>query len=100
VVQEVTESYFVARLAPSGESGPEFLVDVPLVKVDDDDRELLEPDATFYLTIGYIPIDVGRRIHTSEVRFRRLPAWRSDDVAYFSDIGRKKRSELVIDGPE
>ena len=56
-----------------------------------DDEELVKPGAVFYWTIALVTSDVGQRSYASFVRFRRLPAWRTQDVRE----ARERASELA-----
>lgn len=53
--------------------------DIYVEDVTPDERPYIEPGAVFYWSIGYLERPSGRR-RESVLRFRRLPAWTSDEV--------------------
>ena len=75
VVTEVADQFFSARIAPLADGGPEFVVDIAMDRVDDDDLPLVVPGAPLYLTIGFMSLGVGRKSQLTTIRLRRLPRW-------------------------
>lgn len=77
VVEEVKADRFIARLVPLNDASGarvEF-TDFRLDELaDPDDRELVEPGAVFYWTIGRLTNEAGTTFRVSLVRFRRIPA--------------------------
>jgi len=82
-VVEVRERTFIARLL---DHTRKLLIDteeaeIPIEEIDPGDREMLQPNSIFYLTIK-------RRMHAnrkqetvSRIVFRRLPAWHASMLA-------------------
>jgi len=54
--------------------------EIPNDDIMPDDLELLQPGAVFYWTIGYDVSPGGTRKRSSQVKFRRLPAWTKKDI--------------------
>lgn len=92
VVLTVDQESFWARLnnktspAAEDEEG-EF----PFEEVSRDDRWLVKPGSIFYWYIGYYDSASGQRTRQSIIRFRRLPAFASDDLLR----ARKKAKKLM-----
>lgn len=80
VVLEVKEDYFIARLHDLTVRGNEEEVELPLEEVSEGDRDLVKPGAVFYWHIGYFDSRTGQRKRESVTRFRRLPAWRQEEL--------------------
>lgn len=55
-------------------------VDLLLEEVSPQDRPLLQEGAIFYWSIGYDDLSNGQRKRSSNIRFRRLPAWSKKDI--------------------
>lgn len=91
VVTEVGDQLFSAKIAPLTRDGPEFIVDIGIDRVDDDDLPLVVPGAPLYLTIGFIPVGVGRKSQLSTVRLRRLPRWTHVDREGWLERARMRR---------
>lgn len=79
-VLEVTDDSFLARLVTIEGEGPAQEVEIPLEELEQEDRKLVEPGAVFYWSIGYLDRPSGR-LRASQIRFRRLPAWSSRELA-------------------
>lgn len=78
-VTEVGPETFWARLILlSGEGGDQD-AEIYLEEVDREERSLIEPGAVFYWSIGYLDGPSGRA-RTSQIRFRRLPAWHQREL--------------------
>ena len=88
VVQISTDS-FLARLVDLTQQNPDEEADFLLDDVSDEDRKLVAPGAVFYWCIGY-RVRKGQRSRTSEIRFRRLPAWTEREV----EESKHKAAEL------
>lgn len=80
VVLETKEDYFIARLYDLNAKGNEEEVELPLEEVSEGDRDLVKPGAVFYWNIGYFDSRTGQRKRESITRFRRLPAWRQEEL--------------------
>jgi len=59
---------------------PPHSAEIELQWVSDQDRDLVEPGAVFYLTL-FKRTKHGSIENTQELRFRRLPAWTRQQVA-------------------
>jgi hypothetical protein len=66
-------------------------VTIDLEEISDSDRELVEPGAIFYWSIGYEVKTDGQRTRASSIRFRRVPYWTSRDLTH----AEKKASEVA-----
>ena len=89
IVEEVREDSFDARLVDLTQESPdEILEDFPLDDISEEDRNLVAPGAVFYWCIGY-HVRKGQRSRTSEIRFRRLPAWSEGEI----EDARRKAEE-------
>lgn len=80
MVLQVLEDSFIARLVDRTSNGPDEEAEFPLEEVSDADRFLIEPGAVFYWHIGYRISESGQRTRASDIRFRRLPVWSSEDL--------------------
>jgi len=90
-VTEVLASAFVAELKGrhgEGVAGKEEVAVIPRDEVSPDDAELLEPGAFFSLCIAYEQSSRGRRKFTTVV-FRRLPAYRREELEEARERGRR-----------
>ena len=90
-VTEVLASSFVAELKGrhgEGVAGKEEVAVIPRDEVSPDDVELLEPGAFFSLCIAYEQSSRGRRKFTTVV-FRRLPAYRREELEEARERGRQ-----------
>jgi hypothetical protein len=89
-VLAVQDDSFLARLVDltSGEidEEAEFLLD----DVPTSDRDLVDVGAVFYWGIGYLDKVDGQRLRSSSIRFRRLPAWTTEEL----EAARRKAEEL------
>jgi hypothetical protein len=100
VVTELGDGYLVARLVPLGREEPMLVGDIDIEQVDEDDRALVQEGASFYLNVGFVPLGSGRRSRVSSIRFRRLPPWREDDVAFLRERARKQWLAMGFDAAE
>lgn len=97
MVEEVFEDYFSARVVDKTTSNLEEYVEFDLEDIDDDDRALLEPGAIFYWSIGYYKSVQGQRLRSSQIRFRRLPAWTESDLQKVNDKADEIMSFFNLD---
>ena len=98
-VTEVLASSFVAELKGrhgEGVAGKEELAVIPRDEVSPDDAELLEPGAFFSLCIAYEQSSRGRRKFTTVV-FRRLPAYRREELEEARERGRQLARGLRLE---
>lgn len=92
-VISVHDDYFVAELRGKhgiGVHGSLEEADIPLDEVSDSDKDLLVEGAFFSLCVGY-EIKGQTRKRMTQVTFRRLPAYRRDEI----EQARARASELV-----
>jgi hypothetical protein len=61
----------------------------PLEEVSKDDRWLVKPGYIFYWYIGYYDSASGQRTRQSVIRFRRLPAFTSEDLKHAREKAKK-----------
>jgi hypothetical protein len=80
VVLSLEDNIFWARLKDRTNDNPDEEVEIELDEVLPDDRELVEPGAAFYWSIGHLHKAHGQRIRASEIRFRRIPGWTEEDI--------------------
>lgn len=79
VVEELRAGEFSARLQSTGDREEEVGT-FDLAEVAEDDLPLVQPGAVFYWYAGYRVEPHGQKLFTSEIRFRRLPAWSKSDL--------------------
>jgi hypothetical protein len=80
-VVSVGEASFTATLRSLRDpSDTEKEAEIPTDEITPDDLELLQRGAVFYWTIGYDVSPGGTRRRSSQVKFRRLPAWTKKDI--------------------
>src|SRR6266567_8790120 len=95
MVEEMSASGFIARLRDLSTGADADAADVPFDDVAQDDRPLVKPGASFYLT-------VYRRLPNNELTtrivFRRKPAWTSTILNSASD--RARRLDRFFNAPE
>lgn len=75
VVTDVGDETFVAELITISGDEEDMIAEIYLKNVHEDDRELVEPGAIFYWSIGYLRTAQGTTKRKSDIRFRRLPRW-------------------------
>ncbi len=80
VVVEVMKDTFFAKLNDLTEKGVEEEAEFSLEEVSDEDKELVMPGGVFYWNIGYQVSYQGQQTRVSIIRFRRLPAWRKEEL--------------------
>lgn len=80
-VTEVREDSFIALLLDQDSiHTTDEEAEFPIDEVPIPDRPLIEPGAIFYWSIGYIDKISGQRMRVSDIRFRRLPVWSSEEI--------------------
>ena len=80
VVEEKNGDFFSARLVDlAGQKRDEY-AEFSYDEVSREDLSLLEPGSVFYWTIGYYIAWGGQRQRSSQIRFRRLPAWTKPEL--------------------
>lgn len=94
VVLEVKGDYFIARLHDLTVRGNEEEVELLLEEVSEGDRDLVRPGAVFYWHIGYFDSRTGQRKRESITRFRRLPAWRQEELESAKSEADKIRDSI------
>lgn len=95
VVLDVRDSTFRVRVVDLTGDRPEEEMELEKEELSDFDRELLEPGAVFYWTIGYRrELPRGARERVSLIRFRRLPAWSRKELASAHLRAQEVRREL------
>lgn len=95
-VTAVLEETFRARLIPMKGQGGDQEAEIFLQEIDEKDRELIEPGAVFYWSIGYDDRPSGRQ-RASRIRFRRLPTWSASEIAHAERDAERIKS-LLEDG--
>lgn len=82
VVETVGDESFTARLRDLtiNERDPSEIAEFPVEDVSDDDRELLDVGAVFYVTVGRLIRSNGRQERFGRIVFRRLPGWTSSTL--------------------
>lgn len=74
-VLEIDNEVFLARLIPISGQGGIQEAEMYLTEIAAEDKDLLEPGAVFYWSIGYYIRPSGNWQKASVIRFRRLPVW-------------------------
>ncbi len=86
-VTEAGEEAFVATLRDQTDpADPLQRATISIDNVWESDRDLIAPGAVFYWSIGYRIEPHGQRSLTSNLRFRRLPAWTPSDLRRTEDV--------------
>lgn len=88
-VLELRADHFVARLDDSS-GGTEEVGEFDFGDVSAPERELVRPGATFYLTVSHRVLPHGQVRRESEIRFRRLPPFRVEEVELARERATKK----------
>lgn len=88
---------FEAQFVAVGRTHPKLAAEFLIEEVDEDDRELVRPGALFYATAGRLRVSKRRWQPTSEIRFRRLPPLRREELDDALEYGRKMRHKLGLD---
>jgi hypothetical protein len=80
-VLSISQDEFEARLMDrTRPSNPNEIASFSLLDVSEGDRELLQPGAVFYWSIGYRIQPWGQRERSSIIRFRRVPVWTRSEL--------------------
>jgi hypothetical protein len=80
-VESLTANGFHALLVDmSSSSNEEERTEVAFGEVSDFDRQLVQPGAVFYWSLGYRVRPSGQREGMSVIRFRRLPVWTAEEL--------------------
>jgi len=99
-VTEVLAATFIAQLkGRHGEAvaGSEDIAVIPIEEVRESDRDLLQTGAFFRLCIAYEISQQGNRRRYTEVVFRRLPAFRREELEQAQAVAREIASELRLE---
>ena len=91
-VLAVSEDTFLARLADIKGDQPEEEAEFFTDDLSEDDKRLLAPGAVFYWSIGYRVTPRGQKSKVSLIKFRRLPAWSTKELAEV-----ERRTQELID---
>lgn len=83
---------FLARLVDLTHCNQDEEAELSVDEVSAADANLLKPGGVFYWTIGYLDDRFGQRQRASRIRFRRLPAWTVEEIAY----ARREADSLAI----
>lgn len=100
VVTDVGETTFWAELFPVDSDEPVLEVELLRNALSDDDALLLAPGAYFYLNIGHVVLDGGRKSAHTAIRLRRMPQWRRDDLDFLKSLAAKRRAQMGFDGTD
>ncbi len=101
VVTHVGDDWFMGRIHDPSRSDAEDLVgEFAVEDISEDDAQLLAEGAWFYVTVAMKVFPDGRRSTESSVRFRRLPRWRSDEIAVAEERAKKLGELLDLDSAE
>jgi hypothetical protein len=86
IVDSVGGSSFSARLADlTDETNEPEQAEFEITDVDESDRGLVTPGSVFYWMIGYDTSNVGQKLRTSLLRFRRIPALTESERRFIAD---------------
>ena len=94
VVLEVQDDAFLARLVDLTHPGPDEEAEFPLDEISEEDRPLVRPGAIFYWNIGYHDSSGGQRKRDTMIRFRRLPAWRREEIEAARQEAERLRASI------
>lgn len=91
VVESVEKETFAASMRDltAGEAYPGEVAELPVEDVSDDDMELLETGAVFYLTVGRSVRPNGQQERFGRMVFRRLPPFTSSDFSRAEERARR-----------
>lgn len=90
----VHDDFFEAKLTSLTDESADVTAEFIIEDLSNDDRSLLRPGASFYVTAILEPRSGGRVRHSSDVRFRRLGRWNEDEIALIKDRAKKRRAAL------
>ena len=91
-VIEVKGDTFWARLKDLTTKGVEEEAEFAIEEVSEEDKKLIKPGGVFYWNIGYQVSYQGQQTKVSIIRFRRLPAWKKEELD-----AAKNRAQKVQD---
>jgi hypothetical protein len=97
VVVEVRTNEFDARLTDILGTADDITVTLSTDDVSPGDTQLVSPGAVFYWLIGYVESRLGQRSRVAELKFRRLPARRKQDLARAKAEATAIRRELGLE---
>lgn len=80
VVLDVGSDVFKATVIDLTATMSDKEAEIPLEEISPSDRDLVVEGAVFYWSIGYLDGPSGQRTRESIIRFRRLPAWSSQEL--------------------
>ena len=91
VVESVEKETFTASMRDltAGEAYPGEVAELPVEDVSDDDMELLETGAVFYLTVGRSVRPNGQQERFGRMVFRRLPLFTPSDFSRAEERARR-----------
>ena len=95
-VTEIEDEHFIAQLRGTVGTGVAGSLEEALIPINDvnpGDIDLLKPGAFFRLCISYEIAPTGNRRRYTEVIFRRLPAYRREEL----EAARSKAADLARD---
>jgi hypothetical protein len=92
----VYDDFFEAKITSLTDesSDVDVTAEFSIQDLSDDDRSLLNPGASFYVTATRERRSGGRIKHSSDVRFRRLGRWNADEIALLKERAKKRRISL------
>jgi hypothetical protein len=97
VLHIYNDGFFNAKLKNLADQAPEVTAEFSIEDLSDDDRSLLTPGATFYVTEGHERRSGGRIRRASDIRFRRLGRWSHDEIINLQARADQRRSALGFD---
>lgn len=100
VVTDVGDTSFWGELFPVDSDDAVLEVELRRDALSHDDESLLVPGAYFYLNVGYVVLDGGRKSSLTAIRFRRMPQWRQDDLDFLKSLSTKRRAQMGFDGTD
>jgi len=68
--------------------------EIALSDVVPQDRDLIAPGAVFYLTVSRLRMRGGSFINADELRFRRLPAWTTEQLASARQLAQQLSGKI------
>ena len=91
VVESIQDDIFIVRLRDmtANEVYPGEIAELPVRDISEDDLELLQVGAVFYMTVGYHVWASGRRERFGRIVFRRLPGWTASTLERARERARR-----------
>jgi hypothetical protein len=96
-VTQIDGDFFEATLLSSGNDPLRLDAEFDVDDLSRDDKELLAPGASFYLTISRVRSRDGRVGRRADIRFRRLPKWRDVEIDAVWERARERRRALGLE---